>query len=226
MLYLQKPFREPHKPLEPEYKFGEPRNYGGRPALHNGEDWNGVKGGNTDCGYLLYGISLERNLVTDILETSGGFGKAVQTLIQGPWGFRWIEYDHCEEILVQVGQEVDGNTPIARMGSTGNSSHCHLHWVVRNHGHLFRAIVRDQATLNQYYEAPSAFLAQWMGEPSIPAPPSDDLMKLIQRNQDDIAKLRGDLRAVQDLQAQHDRMIKEHQAKAVKFGDTVKIETR
>lgn len=40
-------------------------------------------------------------------------------------------YAHAEEILVRVGQMVAGGDMVARMGSTGNSTGCHVHFEVR-----------------------------------------------------------------------------------------------
>lgn len=43
-------------------------------------------------------------------------------------------YGHCSSIYVKVGQEVDANTTIAAVGSTGNSTGNHLHLEIRKNG--------------------------------------------------------------------------------------------
>jgi murein DD-endopeptidase MepM/ murein hydrolase activator NlpD len=45
-------------------------------------------------------------------------------------------YAHIQNggILVQIGQEVDPGQPIARVGSTGMSTGCHLHFMIRDRG--------------------------------------------------------------------------------------------
>lgn len=43
-------------------------------------------------------------------------------------------YAHCSELLVKAGQEVDTDTVIAKVGSTGNSTGSHLHIEIRVNG--------------------------------------------------------------------------------------------
>ncbi len=61
----------------------------------------------------------------------GGFGKKV--LIDHGYGFRTV-YGHCQEILVEVGQQVKRGEVIARVGSTGLSKSPHLHYEVHVNG--------------------------------------------------------------------------------------------
>ncbi len=61
----------------------------------------------------------------------GGFGKKV--LIDHGHGYRTL-YGHCDEILVQPGQEVSRGEVIARVGSTGLSKSPHLHYEVHVNG--------------------------------------------------------------------------------------------
>jgi len=43
-------------------------------------------------------------------------------------------YAHCSKLLVQEGQQVQGNQPIARVGNTGRSEGPHLHMEIRRQG--------------------------------------------------------------------------------------------
>ena len=62
---------------------------------------------------------------------AGGFGKKV--LIDHGHGFETI-YGHCDEVLVEPGQEVKRGEVIARVGSTGLSKSPHLHYEVHVNG--------------------------------------------------------------------------------------------
>jgi murein DD-endopeptidase MepM/ murein hydrolase activator NlpD len=61
----------------------------------------------------------------------GGFGKKV--LIDHGHGFRTV-YGHCDEVLVEPGQEVSRGEVIAKVGSTGLSKSPHLHYEVHVNG--------------------------------------------------------------------------------------------
>jgi murein DD-endopeptidase MepM/ murein hydrolase activator NlpD len=43
----------------------------------------------------------------------------------------YSSYYHLSEITVQVGQNVEPGDPIGKVGSTGLSTGCHLHWEIR-----------------------------------------------------------------------------------------------
>ena len=61
----------------------------------------------------------------------GGFGKKI--LIDHGYGYRTL-YGHCNEVLVQPGQQVRRGEVIGRVGSTGLSKSPHLHYEVHLHG--------------------------------------------------------------------------------------------
>ena len=62
---------------------------------------------------------------------AGGFGKKV--LIDHGFGYRTL-YGHCDEVLVEVGQQVKRGEVIARVGNTGLSQSPHLHYEVHVNG--------------------------------------------------------------------------------------------
>ncbi len=62
---------------------------------------------------------------------AGGFGKKV--LIDHGYGYRTV-YGHCDEVLVESGQQVKRGEVIARVGSTGLSKSSHLHYEVHVNG--------------------------------------------------------------------------------------------
>jgi phosphotransferase system IIA component len=62
---------------------------------------------------------------------AGGFGKKV--LIDHGYGYHTL-YGHCNEVLVEPGQQVKRGEVIARVGSTGLSKSPHLHYEVHVNG--------------------------------------------------------------------------------------------
>ena len=88
------------------------------------------------------GIDLTAPMGTNIYATAdgtvvqagyreGGFGKKV--LIDHGHGYRTL-YGHCDEVLVEPGQQVNRGEVIARVGSTGLSKSPHLHYEVHVNG--------------------------------------------------------------------------------------------
>jgi hypothetical protein len=63
---------------------------------------------------------------------TGGFGKKI--LLDHGYGYRTL-YGHCDEVLVQPGQEVKRGEVIGKVGSTGLSKSPHLHYEVHVNGH-------------------------------------------------------------------------------------------
>lgn len=153
---LKEPFREPYKI---DSQFGEKRDYG----YHSGSDWNGTGGGNTDCGYKLYPIKNAEIVHTSEADVS--YGKIVVCRITGTFGERWIRYCHCREILV-TGGIVTPETPIATLGTTGNSTACHLHWdVIKKPLPNWRSYAKTKEYLNEYFEDPVAFFNKYKNVP-------------------------------------------------------------
>ena len=86
---------------------------------HNGVDVAGA------CGSGIYAVAAGQ--VTDVRNGwEGGYGNYLD--------IRHTEvvtrYAHAETVLVKVGQMVAGGDMVARMGSTGNSTGCHVHFEV------------------------------------------------------------------------------------------------
>jgi len=152
---LSKSFKEDHKI---DGIFGETRSYG----FHSGVDWNGIGGGNTDCGYKLYPIRQGEIVFTSYANT--GYGNIVVYKIKGVFGERWIRYAHCREILVRSGL-VGLDTVIATLGTTGNSTACHLHWdCIKKPFTNWRTYAKTQELLNEYFEDPTSFFNKYKDE--------------------------------------------------------------
>jgi len=89
---------------------------------HDGVDLN-VGAGNDDLGMVFYAAA------PGIVTSTGygrGYGNAV--FVRGDYGE--VVYGHAldKSIMVRMGQTVQAGTPLARVGSTGNSSGPHLHF--------------------------------------------------------------------------------------------------
>jgi len=136
-------------------RFGDKRTYG----LHSGEDWNGIEGGNTDCGYKLFPI--KEGEVVHTSNSNSGYGNIIIYRIEGAWGERWIRYSHCKEIIAKSGR-VSKETPIALLGTSGNSTACHLHWdIIKKPMRNWRTYAKNESTLKEYFEEPTAFFNRW-----------------------------------------------------------------
>ncbi|MGH9798452.1 MAG: peptidoglycan DD-metalloendopeptidase family protein, partial [Candidatus Polarisedimenticolia bacterium] len=64
-------------------------------------------------------------------ETDGSFGRLV--VIDHGDGVTTL-YAHASRLLVETGDRVDRNDPIAEVGRSGNASGTHLHFEIRRHG--------------------------------------------------------------------------------------------
>ena len=118
--------RNPHEPFKIDQKFGVPVSYG----PHEGLDTNGLGGGNTDCNTPLFPLIVDSAKAHFQSYSSSGYGRMLVYQVETPRGPRWIRYAHLNEILVKNGEVLFENIPVARMGNTGNSTACHLHWDV------------------------------------------------------------------------------------------------
>ena len=142
-----KPF-EPHKI---DQGFGNPTSYG----PHEGWDMNGLGGGNTDCGYSLKAVGDGEIVHTS--EKTTDYGKLVVLHVKTNLGDRWVRYCHCQQILVTSGQVASGDV-LALMGSSGNSTACHLHFdVLKKKPSNWRFYAKTLNELNEWFENPSEF---------------------------------------------------------------------
>lgn len=113
-----------------------PNYYGEGGHTHaNGDYWavdiNGLGGGNTDCGQPVRATS--QGTVTRS-SWNGGYGIQV-VLKHGSTGVT-SSYSHLSSQRWRVGTDkvVKQGQVLGYMGSTGNSSHCHLHFEIEKNG--------------------------------------------------------------------------------------------
>lgn len=95
-------------------------------GLHN---FNAVDiGGRNWCNTPIYASAAGTIITADAQGWNGGYGKYIK--IAHPNGTITL-YAHESQLLVSVGQYVAKGQAIALMGSTGNSTGCHVHFEVR-----------------------------------------------------------------------------------------------
>jgi len=111
----------PFKPFKIDSRFNQDVSYG----KHEGLDLNGLSGGNTDCNTPLESISNGKCVHVSQATINYGNLAIIEVLWKGV--IYWIRYCHLNVISVRPGDVVKIGTQIGTMGSTGNSTACHLH---------------------------------------------------------------------------------------------------
>lgn len=111
----------PFTPFKIDSDFNANVSYG----KHEGLDLNGLGGGNTDCNTPLQSISSGK--CVHISQSTKDYGNLA--VIEVTWNgvTYYIRYCHLNIISVRPGDMVKIGTQIGTMGSTGNSTACHLH---------------------------------------------------------------------------------------------------
>jgi len=147
----------PHEPFKTDREFGKKVDYG----FHDGIDTNGLGGGNTDCGTPLRMIAAGRKVHSSFSEA--GFGNMyVQDATVKDTTY-WIRCCHLQKPVDSLitGQLYPEGTIFNQMGTSGNSTACHLHWSVfkkRPPNDNWRMIAKTRAILDEYFIDPKEFV--------------------------------------------------------------------
>ncbi len=98
---------------------------------HLGDDWNGKGGGNTDLSDPIYSIA--NGYVTFSKNIGGGWGNVIRIAHKLENG-KMVEslYAHCNERLVQKGENVSKGQKIGTIGTNNGQYLAHLHFEIRN----------------------------------------------------------------------------------------------
>jgi hypothetical protein len=92
---------------------------------HNGIDLNGIKGGNTDCGYPVFAAAAGQVVKAS---PNGTWGNFIAIKHETRLGDRYTFYSHLQDITVNIGP-VAGGQKIGTIGKTGSANNtCHLHF--------------------------------------------------------------------------------------------------
>lgn len=128
----------------------------GRPSFHTGVDFG------ESCGTQV--LAVQAGVVT-YAATMGGYGMRVE--VAHADGFS-STYNHLEHIRVHVGDQVRMGEPVGKVGTTGRSTGCHLHFEILKDGKF----VDPMTYLNGNGTANS--VAVDYDEPSSPQTPATD----------------------------------------------------
>ena len=94
---------------------------------HGLHGFNGVDLANS-CGLPVSAAAAGTIIIVRTSGWNGGYGKYI--VVTHPNGVQTL-YAHLSTIQTNVGEQVAQGTPIALIGSTGNSTGCHVHFEVR-----------------------------------------------------------------------------------------------
>ena len=133
---------------------------GYRPNGHLGEDWNGVRGGDTDLGDPVYATA--NGFVTFARNYHVGWGNVViirHAYYEGST-LKYVDslYGHLLDFSVQEGEQIKRGQKIGRIGNNFGMYEAHLHFEMRKNlqiGMFRSSFARD---FSNYY-SPNEFVA-------------------------------------------------------------------
>ena len=164
-------------------KFGAKVSYG----FHSGADINGNGGGNTDCGTPL--IAICDGEVTSVHSHATGYGNHIHIKFNINGKDYFAHYAHLESIGVVLGQKVKEGQTVGKLGTTGNSDYCHLHFEIKNQPTGIDGIARTLEDLKKW-EDPLKFIEANLGNVII-SPPN-------QMNYKEIYDFTGNIKGLED----------------------------
>jgi murein DD-endopeptidase MepM/ murein hydrolase activator NlpD len=132
---------------------------GFRPNGHAGEDWDGVRGGDTDLKDPIYCIG--DGIVVFAHDVHMGWGKVVIVRhgYKQDGGVRYIDslYGHLDSILVKRGQKIRRGQQIATMGTAHGQYDAHLHFEIRKNIEIGMSKSKFSKNYSNYF-SPSEFI--------------------------------------------------------------------
>jgi murein DD-endopeptidase MepM/ murein hydrolase activator NlpD len=133
---------------------------GFRSGGHMGEDWDGVRGGDTDLNDPIYSIG--DGIVVFARDVHLGWGNVVivRHAYRESGTVKHIDslYGHLNSILVNRGQRVARGQQIGKMGTAHGQYDAHLHLEIRKNLEIGMSRSKFQKNLSNYYD-PSQFIA-------------------------------------------------------------------
>lgn len=102
--------------------------------FHLGEDWNGIRGGDSDLGDPVYSVA--HGIVALVRRDHPGWGNVVIIAhrMPGVHGDRFVEsvYGHLDRVFVKEGDPVRRGIRIGTIGNAGGLYPAHLHLELRH----------------------------------------------------------------------------------------------
>jgi murein DD-endopeptidase MepM/ murein hydrolase activator NlpD len=132
---------------------------GFRPGGHVGEDWDGVRGGDTDLGDPIYSIG--DGIVVFARDVHLGWGNViiVRHAYRENGNVKYIDalYGHLQKMLVGRGSRVSRGQQIATMGTAHGQYDAHLHFEIRKNLEIGMSRSKFQKDFSNYYD-PTQFI--------------------------------------------------------------------
>lgn len=132
---------------------------GFRAGGHVGEDWDGVRGGDTDLGDPIFSIG--DGIVVFARDVHLGWGNVVivRHAYRDGGNVRYIDalYGHLQKMLVNRGQRVSRGQQIATMGTAHGQYDAHLHFEIRKNLEIGMSRSKFQKDFSNYYD-PTQFI--------------------------------------------------------------------
>ncbi|NRA12655.1 MAG: M23 family metallopeptidase [Crocinitomicaceae bacterium] len=98
---------------------------------HLGDDWNGLKGGNSDLGDPVYAIA--NGYVNTAVDYRGGWGNVIRITHYLPNGSTLESlYAHCDTVMVKEKTWVEIGDQIGTIGTAHGIYPAHLHLEIRD----------------------------------------------------------------------------------------------
>jgi murein DD-endopeptidase MepM/ murein hydrolase activator NlpD len=132
---------------------------GFRAGGHVGEDWDGVRGGDTDLGDPIYSVG--DGIVVFARDVHLGWGNVVivRHAYRDSGNVRYVDalYGHLNTMLVSRGQRVSRGQQIATMGTAHGQYDAHLHFEIRKNLEIGMSRSKFQKDFSNYYD-PTQFI--------------------------------------------------------------------
>jgi murein DD-endopeptidase MepM/ murein hydrolase activator NlpD len=144
-----------------DFPVGKPNgDRGYRNGSHLGEDWNGVRGGDSDLGDPVYTVA--HGVVVFARDVRRGWGNVVIVrhayLEKGQIQYVDSLYGHLDRIDVREGQQIKRGDQIGTIGNNRGMYSAHLHFEMRKNLHIGINRTAFRKDLSNYYD-PTRFIA-------------------------------------------------------------------